>query len=351
MTGFYSLFPDCKVIMGYKYAVIVDLQKGRAKQIPSEIGRIISKFNNKRIDLFTTYLSKKGISEEQSINLLNDLAKSGFIQNSNSPLPFTKMPVEWDSPYQITNCIVDYSSSSKYNLESLFKLLKTINCPYFQMRIFDHQTIFFLENVLSEFGKLESLEGLEIILPFDEEIHFEELFELYSFVSLVIVYSATKNKKIQKHTFDLEYIESGINKSSCGLIDPSFFIINADFYSESLEFNSCLNRKLSIDEYGYIKNCPSMDATYGHVDDVPTLTKIINDKSFTKYWNIHKNVILKCKDCEFRLICSDCRAYLEDSENILSKPLKCGYDPYNGIWEDWKKIPANLAKAEKYKIN
>ena len=37
-----------------------------------------------------------------------------------------------------------------------------------------------------------------------------------------------------------------------------------DFYLESLRFNSCLNRKLSVDARGEIRNCPSMPASFGN---------------------------------------------------------------------------------------
>ncbi|HLT42986.1 MAG TPA: hypothetical protein VKZ95_09805, partial [Sphingobacteriaceae bacterium] len=40
-----------------------------------------------------------------------------------------------------------------------------------------------------------------------------------------------------------------------------------------------------------------------------------------------------CKDCEFRYICQDCRAYLKNSDDLYSKPLKCTYNPYEGVWE------------------
>jgi len=32
------------------------------------------------------------------------------------------------------------------------------------------------------------------------------------------------------------------------------------------------------------------------------------------------------------VILSDKRAYLTEPENIYSKPLKCGYNPYTGEW-------------------
>ena len=48
--------------------------------------------------------------------------------------------------------------------------------------------------------------------------------------------------------------------------------------------------------------------------------------------SINKDLIDVCKDCEFRYICTDCRAYIQDKNNIYSKPAKCNYDPYNAEW-------------------
>jgi hypothetical protein len=38
---------------------------------------------------------------------------------------------------------------------------------------------------------------------------------------------------------------------------------------------------------------------------------------------------------------------LENPEDILSKPLKCGYNPYTCEWEDWSTNPLK-EKAIKY---
>ncbi len=42
----------------------------------------------------------------------------------------------------------------------------------------------------------------------------------------------------------------------------------------------------------------------------------------------------------------DCRAYVEDPHDQsgtdgtnLSKPLKCGYNPYTGEWSEWSTNP------------
>jgi hypothetical protein len=41
--------------------------------------------------------------------------------------------------------------------------------------------------------------------------------------------------------------------------------------------------------------------------------------------------------CEFRYICTDCRAMIENPKDERSAPLKCGYDPKSGEWEEWQK--------------
>jgi len=39
-----------------------------------------------------------------------------------------------------------------------------------------------------------------------------------------------------------------------------------------------------------------------------------------------------CKDCEFRYVCTDCRAYRADAEDLYSKRARCSYDPYTATW-------------------
>lgn len=106
-------------------------------------------------------------------------------------------------------------------------------------------------------------------------------------------------------------------------------------FCESMQYNSCLNSKVSIDINGDIKNCPSMTKSFGNINNT-TLKYTINKKDFQSFWNINKDKIEVCKDCEYRYICSDCRAYLKNPENIYSQPAKCTYNPYIAKWEGEK---------------
>jgi len=44
----------------------------------------------------------------------------------------------------------------------------------------------------------------------------------------------------------------------------------------------------------------------------------------------------------------DCRAYIEDPEDINSKSLKCGYNPYTGEWSEWSTNPLKQKAIEHY---
>jgi SPASM domain peptide maturase of grasp-with-spasm system len=111
--------------------------------------------------------------------------------------------------------------------------------------------------------------------------------------------------------------------------------------------NTCLNCKLSIDKNGDIKNCPSIKESFGNISTT-SINKVLENSNFKKYWNIKKDEIAVCKDCEFRHICTDCRAYLENPEDIYSKPLKCGYNPYTNEWEEWSTHPLKQKAIDWY---
>jgi len=62
-----------------------------------------------------------------------------------------------------------------------------------------------------------------------------------------------------------------------------------------------------------------------------------------KYWYLTKDKVDKCKICELRYSCPDCReiAY-ESSGNLYASNPNCLYNPETGVWRDEK-----LEKLEK----
>lgn len=121
------------------------------------------------------------------------------------------------------------------------------------------------------------------------------------------------------------------SEKCCGNISTDYFNKNIIAFIESKNVNNCLNKKISIDKFGSIKNCPSMKNSFGNIREI-TLLEVLLKEKFKELWSITKDQILVCKDCEFRYICHDCRAYTQNEEKY-SKPLKCKYNPYEATWE------------------
>ena len=81
-----------------------------------------------------------------------------------------------------------------------------------------------------------------------------------------------------------------------------------------------------------------MSRNFGHMDNT-RLADVLADPAFKKNWLVNKDCIAVCRDCEFRHVCTDCRAYVEQPDDLYSRPLKCGYDPYANVWQDWATSP------------
>ena len=152
-------------------------------------------------------------------------------------------------------------------------------------------------------------------------------------MSHLILYGDNENKILssEKYVYIMRTTEIINDSSHCGIISPSLFNLNIYSFTESQKHNTCLNRKISVDVNGEIKNCPSMAKSYGNIRDT-TLTEAIGKPGFKDVWYIHKDQIKVCQDCEFRHVCTDCRAYIQDPDDIYSKPAKCSYNPYTATW-------------------
>jgi SPASM domain peptide maturase of grasp-with-spasm system len=170
-------------------------------------------------------------------------------------------------------------------------------------------------------------------LKYHEGLDYEKLPQILksgNFFELII-HSAPLNFNHENYII---YVDEKLSSNfQCGNISEDTFSVNMGHFTESQEYNTCLNKKISIDKKGNIKNCLSMEKTFGNVfrDDIKSTIKT---KEFQALWGINKDSIEGCKDCEFRYICSDCRCFIKDPENIYSQPAKCTYNPYICKWKD-----------------
>jgi SPASM domain peptide maturase of grasp-with-spasm system len=349
-----NIFSNCILVQGSKMALICDLQLNDYFQIPSDLAEIIQFLRESSIEQCIDFYGLENKSTIMSyINFLvkNNLA---FIDNRIiSELP--PLDLVWDSYSKVSNMIIEFNKTNLLDSE-IVKNIDELNVDAID---------------LISYGRIEIKAIKQTVdLFIDSKISSINLFLHYSLWNLEAIKELVKNNvrvnKIVFHSSPFEKKEESFNNITnlifikksilsclnCGEITPSYFSSNIKLFSESQSHNSCLNRKMSIDINGNIKNCPSMQQSYGNIKDT-TFKQALNHKDFKQYWNLSKDNIEICKDCEFRYICTDCRAYTERThvnkdELDISKPLKCGYNPYTAEWDEWSSNPLKQKAIQYY---
>lgn len=348
----FILFADCIPVKGFNRSIICDTKSNNYYLIPNGLYDILEEYNGKTIDTIKKDFEHRydEIIDEYFDFLLNN--KLIFF-NSNPEL-FPKMSTKWNSPSLITNIIIDYDENI-HDFNTLISQFEILKCSYIQLRFYKKIDLDYICSILKVLKEEKSrIVSIDFILPYYENFNLEELNVIIrenSRIHSIIIFNSPYDKSYEPLRQKMGYImlveRNIINEKHCGIINEEYFYSNIKLFSESQHHNTCLNKKLSIDKEGNIKNCPSMPASFGNIKET-TLSEALNQDGFKKYWNITKDQITTCKDCEFRHICTDCRAYIEEPHNIFSKPLKCGYDPYTNKWSDWSTNPLKQKVIEFY---
>jgi SPASM domain peptide maturase of grasp-with-spasm system len=213
--------------------------------------------------------------------------------------------------------------------------LDSLGCSSIQFRAFskfDKSRVLHILDLVAE----SRIQDLKFLIP-DKIFNYDELRNVLqgnARVSEVVIFGAFENREESIYNASVFYTsKKEISAKSCGVICSSNFSVSISHYTEARSHNSCLNKKISVDKIGNIKSCPSSSLVFGNVFE-NTLGEILKKGEVKKMWDITKDQIEVCKDCEFRYMCTDCRVFTEDSSSLSSKPEKCNYDPYNAIWLD-----------------
>lgn len=357
-TRYFVLSSHCKVTIGATRSLLTDFQRQKLHSLSNTYGRLLQLMNRSKL---TDVLS---MIEEDDRPQLNDflsflLAEEiGFL--TETPEQFPEASPYWDYPGKILNSILDFNGT-RYNYKKAIRELHALNCKNIQLRFFSPLAYEQLQEIL-EAIKHTGIVYTEVLLPASQnwgQPHYEALFHEFGFLSIIYVYSAGENRVVEvtletpgsypvqfgKLIYSSDHI---VSEKSCGIIcHDNMNYLSLYLFNEMREHNGCLNRKISVSQRGEIKNCPSMPVAYGHINTT-SLLEVIEQEEFTRWFRIKKDDIAVCRDCEYRYNCTDCRAYLEDPHNAFSKPLKCGYNPYTGIWDDWTANPLRQETIQHY---
>jgi SPASM domain peptide maturase of grasp-with-spasm system len=339
----YLLASNCFITKGHSRSLLIDLQRYKQYIVSTELGEILNKRFIKKEEFPKKYGSIRGHLIEEDILLEVEAHDKGL---------FTPIDTSFDVPSFINDAIIDVDTLLP-DFKEIIKQLLPLLCRHIEIRFFSTLEIDTIVTLLDEVENT-TIESIDVYLPYASfkkyENEFLQIMEKNIRLRVLYIHSSPKNGLIAQKERLLFTSQEINSEKHCGVVSKFLFSVNPLTYFESLKYNTCLNRKLAIDSNGEIKNCPSMKRSFGNIKET-SLKEAMEKEGFKDLWSINKEQITTCKDCEFRNICTDCRAYIEQPGDIYSKPLKCGYNPYTTIWEEWSTNPLKQNAMEFYGLS
>lgn len=352
--NYFNLFSNIIITKGVTRILVSDLQRNTSELYPIELYDLVEELKKVSIEEALNHYdqeSQKIVQEYLDFLLEQEL---GFITENDWDNNFPSLSLDYQESHSIYDIFVELDNidvlhTVKDSVENLEIKHLSIYCP----RPLLLSELVEIDNIFID----SPLESIEIISQFHDRVNedfIQFLDENTSRIYSMIFYSCKKTpqKVTDVYRFTVNFTDQALKISSCGKISLDYFNTNLPKVLESINHNSCLHKKMSIDIDGNIKNCPALSQCFGNIKNT-TLEEAIYHKDFKKYWNLTKDDIEVCKDCEFRYVCTDCRAYTERSnfdrnQRDISKPLKCGYNPYTTEWEEWSTNPLKQKAIQFY---
>lgn len=329
----FRLYASCLPVRGARRSTVCDLQRGEYHLIPNGLHEILTKHRRSTLaEVRGAYGNLHDATIDEYFRFLQE-RDLGFW--CDDPDEFPELELEWDRPTPITNAIVDVDDGSAHDYTSIFQQLDELGCSALQLRFFTPRGPEELSAVIEHLAT-SRLRSLELLVAHHEGLTDEALDELtarHRRVTSVFVHSAPAPRTLLTASGLDVYLrtERVDSHTHCGQTHPAYFAVTLGTFTEAQRHNSCLNRKISVDATGEIRNCPSMARGFGNARDIP-LRAALAQEGFRELWEINKDQVDTCRDCEFRYVCVDCRAFLSDPDDRYSKPSKCTYDPHTARW-------------------
>jgi SPASM domain peptide maturase of grasp-with-spasm system len=338
----FALFACCIPVKGARRSTLCDVQRGSFQFIPNGLYEILTEHAGKTAaEIKAAYDHEY---DEEIDEYLEFLLRHEFGFWCDDPAKFPPLDLTWEAPERITNAILDVDARSDHDYARILAELDDLGCKALEVRCFHGCALAELRAILeaARYGRLRSI---DLLVGDGPELTPEALADLaarHGRVSGIVVHSAPEARRLppSRTGVVVEYRTERIDSPSCcGKVYPGYFVVELETFAEGQRHNTCLNRKISVDARGEIRNCPSMARSFGNLRET-SLHSALAHRDFAALWSINKDQIDICKDCEFRYLCIDCRAYLKDERDLYSKPSKCAYDPYTAEWRSPAERPA-----------
>ena len=224
----------------------------------------------------------------------------------------------------------------EYCINQLKELDIHLNIPVYS---YDEKIHDYIVNVKGNYKKLISV--LKMLLG--KEINFEAILYISEFnisnVKRTVDFFKNLGCKVVIQKFIYPVYE-GLGKTNKRFLrffnDKKFNFpqINKNTFLINKKGNICLSKKVAINSKGDIIPCHiASNEITGNIKEV-SLNKVIRKGKMDSYWNLSKEKLMTCNQCEYRYICFNCPIIEHRKEDKEFKEnIFCKYNPLNGKME------------------
>lgn len=329
----FQLFSSCILVRGIKRSCIYDLQRGDFEYIPNSLYDVLIDSNNLTFEeLLNLYQNEE--DKDNLVQYFNFLYEKEFIFFSKLDKSFfPDYELKFHRPYNISTLVIDIDGLDLNYIERIKQNIYNSKAECLTIRIINstHEDII---NLLSQFNDI-STRIIQLIIGKNiryQDLIIEEIFKTNNRISLII-------KSNEDGIENVETFERGIfintsndiiNKQD-EIVDISDFVPNLDLYIESKLHNTFYNRRVYCNSVGDIFRHEYDEKCFGNITNVE-IEQILNNEEFKEYWNIKKDEIANCQNCEYRYMCVDNRLPIK-KDGMWGFDKDCNYDPYTATWK------------------
>lgn len=330
----FKLFQCCIPVKGIKNGVVLDLQRKAIHKVPNQIIDLIAEYSEK--DLYTLFndfsSSKKTLKKYVNYFLQNELL---IVADQIDQYP--DISTDFSKPARVDVVNIEVDSFQDFHQNFFSNEIDQLGVNSIKIILKDNE----IENLIKITNLLEisKLRIIVVFLKYDEEkiTALKSIASDNARISQIVFhdYNNNVNTKITDEKFYFETLPLNKIFENKSIESPSDFVLDIETYHEALNHNLMFNKSIFIDALGNIKRHLEDDEILGNINQNKT-TDIIKNEAFSSFWNITKDQVKICQDCEFRYICPDGRIPQKSSSEQFNYNFNtsCNYDPYQGTWKN-----------------
>jgi radical SAM protein with 4Fe4S-binding SPASM domain len=371
---YFKLNPECYFIKGRSKSAVFDLLTGKTYGLNEEETKILEICeNNKKINEYMEFLEKLEIRDLGTF--YNN--KAPYIQKLRVGSPASDNEI--GKPPSLTRAFLEVTNTCSLNcsfcgINGIQRTKGCIGCNVWN-EISEPLKLDRWKEIIMELGYLDCAEVF--IKGGDITLNWRRTMEIINFASKIIpkTYLTIHHSLLNKHI--IEELENKVDLivqiDNLENIQPDFINIlpispegwtnvqgntdnliidyvkvdektleklpirnkkdispiNLFQFLNNMKFHPCLGHSITICFDGKVLPCSMMrNYVIGNIKEI-SLADIFSQKmdEINKFWELNLGKIGKCKNCEFKYVCEDCRALEESLTGNLKEKILCDYNP------------------------